>query len=127
MESLMFSGLTQWAVYGISALACFWAWDKMFFWIVQKDLKAIVRILGVVLLFTPAPLDPQLAETGVFNGEVSNYAPAFLIIIFRGLLENDSSFLDAIIYMLVGLILGLVLMSLLSLFNFLRAKFSPQD
>ena len=79
------------------------------------------------MLFTPAPLDPQLAETGVFNGEVSNYAPAFLIIIFRGLLENDSSFLDAIIYMLAGLILGLVLMSLLSLFNFLRAKFSPQD
>ena len=127
MESLMFNGLTQWAVYGVSALACFWAWDKIFFWIVQKDLKAIIRILGAVLLFTPAPLDPQLAETGVFNGEVSNYAPAFLIIIFRGLLENDSSFLDAIIYMLAGLILGLVLMSLLSLFNFLRAKFSPQD
>ena len=127
MESLMFTGLSQWALYGVSALACFWAWDKMFFWIVQKDMKAIIRILGAVLLFTPAPLDPLQAESGIFSGEVSNYAPAFIVIIFRGLLENDASFLDAVIYMLAGLFLGLILMSLLSLFNFLRTKFSAQD
>ncbi len=127
MESLMFNGLMQWAVYGVSALACYWAWDKMFFWLVQKDLKSIVRILGAVLLFTPAPLDPIQAEAGFFNGEVSNYAPAFLVILFRGLLEKNASYLDAVICMLIGLIIGLVLMSLLSLFNFFRAKFKPQD
>jgi predicted DNA repair protein MutK len=127
MESLMFNGLVQWAVYGVSALACYWAWDKMFFWLVQKDLKAIVRILGAVLLFTPAPLDPIQAEAGLFNGEVSNYAPAFLVILFRALLEKNASYLDAVICMLVGLIIGLILMSLLSLFNFFRAKFKPQD
>jgi hypothetical protein len=127
MESLMFNGLAQWAVYAISALICYWAWDKMFFWIAQKDLKAFVRILGAVLLFTPAPLDPIQAEMGLFNGEVSNYAPAFLVILFRGLLEKNASYLDAVIYMLMGLIIGLILMSLLSLFNFFRAKFSTQD
>lgn len=127
MESLMFNGLVQWAVYGISALLCYWAWDKMFFWISQKDLKAFVRILGAVLLFTPAPLDPIQSEMGVFNGEVSNYAPAFLVILFRGLLEKNASYLDAVICMLVGLIIGLILMSLLSLFNFFRAKFNTQD
>jgi hypothetical protein len=127
MESLMFTGLSQWVLYGISALACFWAWDKMFFWIQQKDMKAFVRIIGAVLLFTPAPLDPLLAESGMFNGEVSNYAPAFIVIIFRGLLENDAPFLDAVIFMLAGLCIGLILMSLLSLFNFLRTKFFTQD
>lgn len=127
MESLMFSGLIQWFLYGLSALACFWAWDKMFFWIRQKDMKAFVRILGAVLLFTPAPLDPLQAESGIFNGEISNYAPAFIVILFRALLENNSPFLDAVIYMLVGLFLGLILMSLLSLFNFLRTKFTAQD
>lgn len=123
----MFNGPVQWALYGLSALGCFWAWNKMFFWIVQKDMKAFIRIIGAVLLFTPAPLDPIQSEAGIFNGEVSNYAPAFLVILFRGLLEKNASFLDAVIYMLIGLILGLILMPLLSLFNFFRAKYRSQD
>ncbi|MFT4766354.1 MAG: hypothetical protein ACI9OH_003481 [Oleispira sp.] len=117
MESLMFNGIVQWLMYAVSALACFWAWEKMFFWVVQKDLKAIVRILGAVLLFTPAPLD--LGS--------SNYAPAFIVILFRTFLENNAPILDAVIYMLAGLFIGLIIMSLLSLFNFLRAKFFPQN
>lgn len=117
MESLMFDVLTQWLVYAVAALACFWAWDKMFFWIQQKDMKAIVRILGAVLLFTPAPLE-------VDGGD---FAPAFIVILFRTFLENNAVILDAVIYMLVGLFAGLILMSLLSLFNFLRTKFSSQD
>lgn len=118
----MFDGFTQWLLYGVSALACFWAWDKMFFWIQQKDMKAMIRILGAVLLFTPAPLDMDSLNVGP-----ANYAPAFIIILFRTLLENNSSILDAVIYMLGGLFIGLILMSLLSLYNFLRAKFSPQN
>lgn len=110
----MFDGLMQWFAYAASALICFWAWEKMFFWLVQKDIKAMVRILGAVLLFTPAPL----------TVESSNFAPAFIVILFRTFLENDAPILDAIIFMLVGLLIGLVVMSLLSLFNFLRAKLS---
>jgi signal transduction histidine kinase len=117
MESLMFDYITQWLLYAACALACFWAWEKMFFWVVQKDLKAIVRILGAVLLFTPAPLAV----------ESSNYAPAFIVILFRTFLENNAPILDAVIYMLTGLFVGLILMSVLSLFNFLRDKFSPQN
>jgi signal transduction histidine kinase len=114
MESLMFDGLTQWLLYAVSALACFWAWDRMFFWVSQKDLKAFVRILGAVLLFTPAPLDV----------EANQHAPAFIVILFRTFLENNASIYDAVIYMLAGLFIGLILMSVLSLINFLRAKFS---
>jgi hypothetical protein len=117
MESLMFNEWAQWLVYGISALICFWAWEKMFFWIKQKDLKAIVRILGAVLLFTPAPIAV----------DSTHYAPAFIVIIFRKFLENNAPILDAVMFMLVGLLAGLVLMSFLSLFNFLRAKFFPQN
>ncbi len=117
MESLMFDSAIQWFFYALSALACFWAWEKMFFWVVQKDMKVIVRIFGAVLLFTPAPLDV----------EASSYAPAFIVILFRTLLENNTSILDAVIYMLAGLFIGLILMSILSLFNFIRAKLSPQD
>ena len=113
----MFDGTMQWLVYAISALACFWAWEKMFFWLVQKDMKAIVRILGAVLLFTPAPLEI----------DSSNYAPAFIVILFRTFLENNAPILDAVIFMLIGLFIGLILMSLLSLFNFLRTKFSSQN
>lgn len=112
----MFNQIAQWIVYVISALACFWAWEKMFFWVVQKDLKAIVRILGAVLLFTPTPLAV----------DTSDYAPAFIVIIFRMFLENNAPIFDAVIYMLAGLFAGLILMSLLSLFNFLRARFSPK-
>jgi hypothetical protein len=110
----MFEEVMQWLAYAASALVCFWAWEKMFFWLVQKDIKAMVRILGAVLLFTPAPL----------TVESSNFAPAFIVILFRTFLENDAPILDAIIFMLVGLLIGLVVMSLLSLFNFLRAKLS---
>ena len=117
MESLMFDGVMQWLAYAVSALACFWAWEKLFFWVEQKDFKAIVRILGAVLLFTPAPLAV----------DSTNYAPAFIVILFRTFLESNSPILDAVICMLAGLFIGLILMSLLSLFNFLRAKFSPQN
>lgn len=109
----MFDVRAQWVAYGISALLCFWAWEKMFFWIKQKDIKAIVRIMGIALLFSPAPLD--------VNG--GDYAPAFIVIIFRTFLEKDASIFDAVICMLSVLCIGLVLMSLLSLFSFLRNKF----
>ncbi len=118
----MFNGIVQWGLYFVCALACFWAWDKMFFWLQQKDMKAIIRILGAVLLFTPAPLDSTALEV-----DASNYAPAFLVILFRSFLENNASILDAVIYMLAGLFIGLILMSLLSLFNFLRTKFTAQN
>lgn len=108
----MFNAWFQWLVYGLSALACFWAWEKLFFWIKQKDLKIIIRILGVALLFTPAPLD----------SEGTHYAPAFIVIIFRTFLENNTPIFDAVIYMLITLCTGLVLMSLLSLLTFVRAK-----
>jgi hypothetical protein len=117
MESLMFNGFVQWLAYAVSALVCFWAWEKMFFWLVQKDMKAIVRILGAVLLFTPVPL----------TAESSNYAPAFIVIFFRTFLENNAPILDAVIFMLTGLFVGLLLMSILSLFNLLRGKFSAQN
>ncbi len=113
----MFDNVIQWLVYAASALACFWAWEKMFFWVVQKDMKAIVRILGAVLLFTPAPL----------TMESSDYAPAFIVILFRTFLENNAPILDAVIYMLAGLFAGLILMSFLSLFSFLRVKFFPKN
>lgn len=117
MESLMFDALIQWLVYALAALACFWAWDNMFFWIKQKDFKAIMRIIGAALLFTPVPLE-------VDGGD---FAPAFIVILFRTFLENNSVVLDAVIYMLVALLIGLVLMSLLSLFHFVRAKLSSQE
>lgn len=112
----MFDVRMQWLAYAVSALLCFWAWDKMFFWVKQKDLKAIFRIMGISLLFTPVPL-----EAGG-----SDYAPAFIVIIFRTFLENDTAIFDAIIYMLAVLCIGLVLMALLSLFGFVRNRFSSQ-
>lgn len=131
MESLMFLGAVQWIVYILSALACFWAWDKMFFWIVQKDLKAFVRIIGVVLLFTPAPLESIAVDLEGVNvnslmASDAHYAPAFIVILFRSLLEKNAEFLDAILFMLGGLLIGLVAMSLLSLINFFRSRFSPE-
>lgn len=132
MESLMFLGVVQWAVYALSALLCFWAWDKMFFWISQKDLKVFVRILGAVLLFTPAPLEPvimdvQSLSAESLNGEGVHYAPAFIVILFRSFLENNAPILDAVIFMLAGLLIGLILMSLLSLINFFRSKLSAEN
>ncbi len=119
----MFDIRVQWLVYAVAALACFWAWDKMFFWISQKDLKAIIRILGAVLLFTPAPLEGDMA----LEGGLAGYAPAFIVIIFRTFLENNAPILDAVMYMLGALYVGLIVMSVLSLFSFLLARFFPQN
>ena len=122
MEGLIFDPRIQWLAYLVSAWACFWAWNKMFFWIKQKDIKAIFRILGAVLLFTPAPLDVAHIELAA-----GNYAPAFIVIIFRKFLEDDAIILDAVMCMLVAGFVGLILMAVLSLVNYVWAKFSSAD
>jgi hypothetical protein len=119
MESLMFDPRAQWVVYSISALLCFWAWNKMFFWIKHKDLKSIFSILGAVLLFTPAPFD--ITQTDL---EAGNYAPAFVVILFRKFLEKDAVIIDAVLYMTIALCIGLIVISLWSMLKYLRTKFS---
>ena len=117
MESIIFEASVQWRLYFVSALVCLWAWDKMFFWIKQKDVKTLFRILGAVLLFTPAPIVPAPVELAF-----DNFAPAFVVIIFRAFLEKDAVVFDAVICMLIALCVCLILMALMSLFQFLRAK-----
>lgn len=117
MESMIFEASIQWGVYILSAMVCFWAWDKMFFWVKNKDVKTLFRIFGAVLLFTPAPL-LQTPVDLAFN----NYAPAFVVILFRTFLEKDAFVFDAVICMLIALCVCLLLMALMSFFQFLRAK-----
>lgn len=117
MESLMFSTLVQWLVYLVSACACYWAWNKMFFWLKQKDALIISRLFGAVLLFTPAPL--------VQGG--NEYAPAFITIIFRGLLEKNANVFDPVIWMLSALFGGFIIVALWSLVTFLHSKLSAQN
>lgn len=114
MEGLIFDYGVQWGVYLVAAAGCLWAWDRLFYWVTKKDARVILRLLGVVLFFTPVPL-----------GDGSDqHAPAFVVVLFRSLLEKNSSPIDGLIWMAGGLFAGFVALSLWSLVKFLRARFS---
>lgn len=62
-----------WAAYFAFALLGLWCWQKLFFFLPAKStLKEITLIVGIVLLFTPAP-----------SATESQYlAPAVFVLVF---------------------------------------------
>ena len=108
----MFDASVQWLCYLSSASICLWAWDRMFFFVSNGQIRILLRVLGLVLLFTPMPTDVSANE----------YSPAFIVVLFRAFLENDPNYFDGIVWMLVALFLSLLLLSLLSLLKLLLQK-----
>lgn len=115
MESLMFNNLVQWIVYLLAAAGCYWGWNKMFFWLKQKDALIISRLFGAVIFFTPAPL----------SGAGDGYAPAFIVVLFRAFLERNADVLEPVIWLLAALVGGFLIVSAWALIQFLRQKFFP--
>jgi len=57
-----------WSLYAVAALGCLWVWFKLTGWM-WRYLKEPLRVIGLVLLFTPTIVDPAREQ----------YAPALAI------------------------------------------------
>lgn len=104
--------LIAWLVYLVAAVGCYWCWTKLFFWVKQNEVRLFVKLLGAILLFMPAPATPGQED----------YVPAFIIVAFRGLLDKDPSYIDAVIWMLSGLVLGMIIVGFYILYQSLVRK-----
>lgn len=57
-----------WSLYAVAALGCLWVWLKLTGWM-WRYVKEPLRVIGLVLLFTPTIVDPAREQ----------YAPALAI------------------------------------------------
>lgn len=60
--------MIAWSLYAAAALGCLWVWFKLTGWM-WRYIKEPLRVLGLVLLFTPTIVDPAREQ----------YAPALAI------------------------------------------------
>jgi len=104
--------LIAWLAYLVAAVGCYWCWTKLFFWVKQNEARLFVKLVGAILLFMPAPAT---------QGQ-DDYVPAFIIVAFRGLLDKDPSYIDAVIWMLSGLVLGMIIVGFYILYQSLVQK-----
>lgn len=97
-------GLIQYAPYWLwyFAFACtgLWCWQTMFsFFKLGRDGESFITALGIVLLFTPAPLDS------------TNFAPAIFILILEAISGNSLWGNAAILWMLAALCLAMLVVA----------------
>lgn len=70
----MFNTLVQWCVYLLAAAGCYWGWNKMFFWLKQKDALIISRLVGAVIFFYSSTIN---RSGSVCAGLYRRFIPGF--------------------------------------------------
>lgn len=90
--------LVTWAVYYGAALGVLLVWWRMTKPIPWVPLKQLLRVLLAAAVLVPAPVDSQSAEL----------APALFVLLFDLLLIQEGDALRASVYLLYGVVLGLV-------------------
>ncbi|MCT7359820.1 hypothetical protein [Thalassolituus pacificus] len=105
--------LPFWAAYLVSALVGYWCWNRMFFWLAQdSDVRRFLRMIGAVLLFTPAPI-----------AQDSNYfAPVLVVLPFTAINEGINAALYAVSWLLAALCLGVLVLGIRQLLLWLRSR-----
>ena len=76
----------------------------------------ITRLIGAVIFFTPAPLTAA-----------DQYAPAFIVVLFRAFLEKNADVFEPVIWLLAALVGGFLIVSFFSLVNFIRQKYFSKE
>ncbi|MEZ5505544.1 MAG: MFS transporter [Gammaproteobacteria bacterium] len=90
--------LVTWAVYYGAALGVLLVWWRMTKPIPWVPLKQLLRVLLAAAVLVPAPVDSQSIEL----------APALFVLLFDLLLIQEGDALRASVYLLYGVVLGLV-------------------
>lgn len=90
--------LVTWAVYYGAALGVLLVWWRMTKPIPWVPLKQLLRVLLAAAVLVPAPVDSQSAEL----------APALFVLLFDLLLIQEGDALRASVYLLYGVVLGLI-------------------
>lgn len=109
--------LPFWAVYLVCALVGYWCWNRMFFWLdADSDVRRFLRMIGAVLLFTPAPI-----------AQDSNYfAPVLVVLPFTAISEGVNAALYALNWLLAALCLGVLVLGMRQLLLWIRARLQAE-
>lgn len=108
LQYLMF-----WFLYALFASLAFWCWRQMFYWLERgSDLRRFFNMLGVVLLFTPAPI----SDGSEF------FAPAFVVFPFNFLTNDLMSAMYSLNWFLAGLCVGAVVLAIVQITRRLSLK-----
>lgn len=92
--------LVTWAVYYGAALGVLLVWWRMTKPIPWVPLKQLLRVLLAAVVLVPAPVDSQSVEL----------APALFVLLFDLLLIQEGDASRAAVYLLYGIVLGLVVL-----------------
>lgn len=88
-----------WALYFAFALAGWWCWNQLFFFLAKTPaLQRLIIILGAVMLFTPAPV-PHLND---------HLAPAVFVVILRAMSGENLLHEMVITWFSLGVAAGLL-------------------
>lgn len=89
----------------------------MFFWLdADSDVRRFLRMIGAVLLFTPAPI-----------AQDSNYfAPVLVVLPFTAISEGVNAALYALNWLLAALCLGVLVLGMRQLLLWIRARLQAE-
>lgn len=105
MESIM-AYWPYWALYLVFAFAGWWCWNQLFFFLGKAPaLQRLIKILGAVLLFTPAPIAHSSGH----------FAPAVFVVLLGAMSGEDVLHGAVITWFGAGLMAGLFAFLLLTL------------
>ncbi|MCD8521592.1 MAG: hypothetical protein LRY66_01275 [Saccharospirillaceae bacterium] len=110
--------LPFWMAYLVSALVGYWCWNRMFFWLAHdSDVRRFLRMMGAVLLFTPAPI-----------AQDSNYfAPVLVVLPFTAISEGLNAAMYALSWLLAALCVGVLVLGLRQLLLWMRSRLANDN
>lgn len=112
MESLI-EYAPYWLMYWMFAVIGLWCWQKMFYLIIkQSDAQRLMTLLGVVLLFTPAPIAKG----------ATHFAPAIFVLILDALSGIALADSNALIWLIAACCLAAFYMLIHRILSHLGTK-----
>lgn len=92
-----------WALYAAFALAGWWCWDQLFFWIpAGSDWRRLAAVPGAVILFTPSPVSAQS----------DHLAPAVFVLILDVLSGVPPLTSASLLWLLGGCCAGMLILAI---------------
>ncbi|MFC3679844.1 hypothetical protein [Bacterioplanoides pacificum] len=113
-------GISQYAIFWLMYLVCaavgYWCWQRLFFWMKPgSDVRRFFYMLGAVLLFTPAPIEPDSMY----------FAPAMIVYPFTLLTTTAEAAMYAANWFLAGLVVGAIVLALIQMTRFVQNRLQP--
>lgn len=112
MEGLI-EMLPYWGLYSVFALIALWCWDQLFYRLnAAGHVRQVLRIIGAVLLFAPAPIASGSAY----------FSPAIFVIILTALDGGGLSSSNALLWLMSAFFVVLLVFTVRHGVLWLRSK-----